>query len=261
MNQEETIVNTALCTIAFKELPVEEVLHLAQDHGLDGVEIWGQEPHMAQTYDPDRVARLKDAVAERGLDLAAFGSYVKPEMDDFDALSQAALDIAAGLGTRVVRIWSGGGASKDVTPEVYANAVAKLKGLCARAADKGLILAFEFHDNSITDNARGIVKLIEDVGSPILKTYYQPSRRERADDPYEAAETVGPYVVNVHAQNWDATGRALVREGDVDYHRVVQILKRYGFDGCIEIEFVREDDKLAALAADAAFLRELVAGH
>ena len=254
-------MKTALCTIAFKELPVEQVLDLARDHGLDAVEIWGQEPHMAQPYDADRVARLRDAVAERGLGISALGSYVKPEMDDFPSLSQAALDIAAGLGTRVVRIWSGGGASKDVTPEVYANAVAKLKGLCARAADKGLTLAFEFHDNSICDNAASIVKLIEHVGSPILKTYYQPSRREGADDPYEAAETVGPYVVNVHAQNWDATGRALVREGEVDYHRVLRILKRHGFDGCLEIEFVREDDKPAALADDAAFLRELAAGH
>ena len=252
-------MKTALCTIAFKELPVEQVLDLAREHGLDGVEIWGKEPHMGETYDADRVAKLKDAVAERGLDISAFGSYVKPEMDDFDALSQAALDIAVGLGADVMRIWSGGGASAHVTPEAYALAVERLKDLCLRAADVGVTLAFEFHDNSICDNARGIVRLIEDVGSPVLKTYYQPSRREGADDPYEAAEIVGPYVVNVHAQNYVIGGqpRVTTADGDVDYRRVVPILQEHGFDGYLEIEFVDDDDKMAALAADAAFLREL----
>ena len=252
-------MKTALCTIAFKELPVEQVLDLARSNGLDGVEIWGKEPHLGEPYDAERVARLREAVEQRGLAVSAFGSYVNPFMEDFEAQSQAALDIAVDLSTPIVRIWSGGGASKDVTDDVYAQAVARLKEWCPRAEERELTLAFEFHDNSITDNARGIVKLIEDVGCPNLKTYYQPSRREGADDPYESAETVGPYVVSVHAQNWaaDEKGRSSIGEGEVDYRRVVQILRKHGFNGYLEIEFVDEADKLAALAADAAFLRQL----
>ncbi len=252
-------MKTALCTIAFNELPAEQVLDLARDNGLDGVEVWGKEPHMGETYDAERVARLREAVEQRGLAVSAFGSYVNPFMEDFEAQSQAALDIAIGLGTTIVRIWSGGGASKDVTNDVYAQAVARLKEWCPRAEERELTLAFEFHDNSITDNARGIVKLIEDVGCPRLRTYYQPSRREGADDPYESAEIVGPYVVNVHAQNWssDEAGRSFAEQGEVDYGRVVQILKKHGFDGYLEIEFVNENDKAAALAADASFLNRL----
>jgi len=252
-------MQTALCTIAFNELAVEQVLDLARDKGLDGVEIWGKEPHLSETYDGARVARLQKAVEQRGLVVSAFGSYVNPLMEDFEAQSQAALDIAVGLGTPIVRIWSGGGASKDVTDDVYAQVVARLREWCPRAEERELTLAFEFHDNSITDNAHSIVKLIEDVACPALRTYYQPSRREGADDPYESAELVGPFVVNVHAQNWapDQTGRSLIEEGEVDYGRVVQILKKHGFDGYLEIEFVNEDDKAAALAADASFLRRL----
>ena len=256
-------MRTALCTLTFGELPVEQVLDLARDHGLDAVEIWGKEPHMGEAYDADRVARLRDAVAVRGLAVSALGSYVQPLVDDFDGKSRAALDIAAGLGTSIVRIWSGGGASKDVSDEVYAQTVERLQGLCPRAEDMGLTLAFEFHDNSITDNARSTLKLIGDVGCGSLKTYYQPSQREGADDPYEAAELLGPYVVNVHVQNWpkDGQGSGFRRDGEVDYHRVTAILAKHGFDGCLEIEFVDEQDKIAALAADAAFLKELVADH
>jgi len=252
-------VKTALCTIAFKEKPVEEVLDLAVEHGLDGVEIWGKEPHMGERFDSARVEALRRAIEQRGLDVSACGSYVKPLTDDYDEACQAALDTTEALGANTCRIWSGGGASKDVTDDVYRATVDALKPFCAQAAERDIILAFEFHDNSITDNARGTVQLIRDVGAPNLKCYYQPSRREGADDPYEAAEIVGPYVVNAHCQNYDLeTGsRTRVADGFVDYHRVAGILARHGFDGYLEIEFLDEDEKLEALAKDAAFLKEL----
>ena len=254
-------MKTALCTIAFKELEVVRVLDLARDHGLDAVEIWGKEPHMGDTYDHARVLRLYDAIADRGLVVSAFGSYLSPLDEGLKEELEDAIVTALGLGTRVIRVWAGGGASKDVDPDVYALAVSGLRCMCLRADDDDLILALEFHDNSIADNARSILRLIGDVDCQNLGTYYQPSRREGADDPYEAAEMVGPHVVNVHAQNWDPAtgGRAPVGAGAVDYGRVVDILKRHGFDGCLEIEFVDEADKLASLVADAASLRQLAA--
>ncbi len=253
-------MKTALCTIAFQERPVEEALDLARQSGLHGVEIWGKEPHMGPEYDADRTARLRRAIEERGLSVAAFGSYVKPEMEDFPRLSQAALRIAAGLGAKVVRIWAGGGPSKTARPEAYAFAAEKIRDMCDRARGLGLTLAFEFHDNSLCDTARSALRLLEEVDRPNLKTYFQPSRRPDADDPYEAAEALAGSVVNVHAQNWTSdAARAPIGRGAVDYARVAQILRRGGFDGYLEIEFLREEDKLAALAEDAAFLNSLVA--
>ena len=40
-----------LCTIAFRERPLEEVMSIAVDYGFDGIEIWGQEPHISAMYD------------------------------------------------------------------------------------------------------------------------------------------------------------------------------------------------------------------
>ena len=45
--------------------------------------------------------------------------------------------------------------------------------------------------------------------------------------------------------------------GFVDYPAVVGILKAAGFDGFLEVEFVREEAPEEALLADAAFLRSL----
>ena len=40
-----------LCTIAFQEKPLEEVIDIAADHGFDGIELWGKPPHLPEDYD------------------------------------------------------------------------------------------------------------------------------------------------------------------------------------------------------------------
>ena len=67
-------------------------------------------------------------------------------------------------------------------------------------------------------------------------------------------------MATVHAQNYEAAGqnaRSLISGGYVDYRAVVRELSAAGFDGFLEVEFVRESDPEAALMADAAFLRTL----
>ena len=48
-----------------------------------------------------------------------------------------------------------------------------------------------------------------------------------------------------------------IAEGIVDYGKVVQILKSKGFDGCLEVEFVYGEDKMASLKQDRDFLAKL----
>ena len=38
-----------LCTIAFQEKPLEEVIDIAADYGFDGIEVWGKPPHLPAT--------------------------------------------------------------------------------------------------------------------------------------------------------------------------------------------------------------------
>ena len=74
------MIKIGLCTIAYRELPLEEVLKLAADTGFDGVELWGKEPHMDAAFDADRVKRVRDRVEELGIEVGVFGSYINPLM-------------------------------------------------------------------------------------------------------------------------------------------------------------------------------------
>ncbi len=115
------------------------------------------------------------------------------------------------------------------------------------------------HNNNLTDSVTSILELIEQVKLPSLKTYYQPTFRADADEPHEAVQKLAPHIVNVHAQNADASGKACpIADGVVDYSRVIELLAVHGYDGYLEIEFVHADDKFAALQRDRDYLASLV---
>jgi sugar phosphate isomerase/epimerase len=255
-------MKVGLCTIAFSELPLEKVLDIAAEYGFDGVEVWGKAPHIPDEYDEKYVKAIPGTAQDRGLEIISFGSYVNPLMEDYEKHWNMAFRIASDLGTKVMRVWSGGGSSKDTTPENKAAIISRFRAMSKKAEQQGIILATEMHGGHFTDTAETILELISAVGHPNFRTYYQPRLGQDAADPYEAARMIGEYVVNVHAQNVKLSddgkmSSCQIADGVVDYGRVVQILKSKGFDGCLEVEFVYGEDKMAALKQDRDFLAKL----
>lgn len=248
-----------LCTIAFREKPLEEIVNIAADYGFDGIEIWGQKPHMPPTYDAEYVEKVRDMVVRKGLAVSALGSYVNPLMPWYQRHLEETFKIAQGLRTNLVRIWSGGGSSKTMSLHDKRLINFRLVSLAQWAEFRRLTLGLEMHNNNLTDSIASILELVENVGLPALKTYYQPLFGSDGDDPYDAAEKLAPYIVNVHAQNADASGSGCpITDGVVDYGRVIEILGSHGYKGYLEVEFVHGDDKLAALQRDRDYLASLI---
>ncbi len=251
-----------LCTIAFSELPLEEVLDIASEYGFDGVEIWGKEGHLPLDSEDEYVKEIKEIADAKGLEIAAFGSYVQPLSDYFEEQAENALRITQGLNSKLMRVWSGGGPSKNIASGDKRLISMRLKTLCNWAQLYKITIATEMHGNNLTDNADRILELIQDVAYPGLKTYYQPMFHAEAGDFYEAAQKIGEYVVNVHAQNVKRlkdgkTEPSGIADGVVDYEKIVEILKGYDYDGYLEVEFIHGKDKLAALKKDRDFLAKI----
>ncbi|MBW7998092.1 MAG: sugar phosphate isomerase/epimerase [Candidatus Glassbacteria bacterium] len=257
-----------LCTIAFQELPFQEVLQLAHDAGIDGIEPWGKPDHLPLTRTDDEVRQARDAIEAQGLEVSHYGCYVRLGEDlEREKVSQVqkeanmarAVQITKLLGTDICRIWAGNKDSELLGEDDWERMVGDGNKFCALAEDAGITLAIEMHGNSVTNKAAAAVELLERVGSPALKLNYQILNN--SEDPYERARTAGPHVVMVHAQNTPMQGRgqALICEGAVDFQKVWDILHgQFGFEGYFEIEFVggeTPEQKRAALEADAKCLK------
>ena len=257
-------MQTGLCTIAFRDRPFEAVLDLAVAAGFDGVEPWGRPNHMPDGYDPDYTRRAAEAVRQRGLVVAQYGSYANPTSEAFEAEMDAALQIARDFETDKIRVWAGHSGSADADAAQWETAVSGFRTFADRATDQGITLVIEMHNGRLSDTSSGCLRILEGVDRPNLRLNFQPMFTHTPEQVVQEAEVVAPYVTTVHAQNYLARGsnrRNLVEKGFVDFPRVIAILGKAGFDGFLEVEFVKEEDPEAALKADGAFLRRLCEGE
>jgi len=253
----------ALCTIAFQDRPLDEVLQLAAATGFEAVEPWGKPDHLPLTRTDEEVRAVKARLDELGLKASHYGSYIR--LGDGQAAEEKnrdmdrAIRITGLLGTGICRIWAGLKNSELLGDQDWEMMVEDGKRFCSRAETAGVVLAIEMHGNSVTNKAAAAVELIERVGSPALRLNYQVLGN--SEDPYERARTAGPYAVMVHAQNEAAgEGQLLVCEGTVDFQKVYDILKPFGFQGYFEVEFVHGqtyEEKVESLKKDFACLKAI----
>lgn len=254
------MMKIGLCTIALREWPLEDVLKVAGEIGFDGVEIWGKEGHLGALHDAGRVRRVRGAADDAGVEIGVFGSYIEPLTADFETASRHALQIADGLGTKLVRVWAARGRPGTLSREDYALAVSQMAAFCKRADERGMTLAIESHVDYICETSAAMLQFLGDVAADNLKVNWQASWREHTGDPYESLAALMDHIVCIHAQNYDGTerNRTFLAAGTVDYRRVIAALQRAGYDGYLEIEFPAGDASVEALKKDYEFLRSLI---
>lgn len=253
-------MKTGLCTIAFRDLPFEQVLDLAVSAGFDGVEPWGSPDHTPEPFDEDVIKRAAAAVHSRGLEVSQFGSYANPTDDGFEQQMKDALATSKLYQTDAIRVWAGNCGSSEATDDQWAAATAGFASFCDQAADAGMILVVEMHNGRLSDTVDGCLRLIESVNKENFRMNFQPMYSDVPEKTLDEAQRIAPFVSTVHAQNYVTTGkntRSLISEGLVDFSTVIGMFRSVGFDGYLEVEFVKEDDPEAALKADATYLRKL----
>lgn len=246
-------MKTSLTSVTFRKKSVEEIVDLVAQAGLDAIE-WGSDVHVPPT-DPEAIAKAKKLCREKGIAISAYGSYYRcTDEEDFAPF----LDAALALGTDVLRVWAGRLGSAECPADTRAQLNRNLAKAVAMAAEKGCIVATEYHPNTLTDDLDSALQLLADV--PGLYTYWQPATsiaRAPGHDSY-ALEKLGKKVINVHvfhrnAENQktalsDAFDKWVGHVKDLDQFCNV----RYG-----AIEFVMNDTSEQFLA-DAKTLKEIL---
>lgn len=145
-------------TLGCPDADLDEVLALAAQHGVTGVELRMHEGGIisAGMGHAER-ERVKTAFAEAGITILAVGSYVKicapgPDIDVFRDL-EAALRLAAEIGAKAVRVFPGAGMDstsddeREEASELEAAAVRRLAAAEGPAAMHGVQLLVETHDS------------------------------------------------------------------------------------------------------------------
>jgi sugar phosphate isomerase/epimerase len=254
----------ALCTIAFRERPLEEVLELARETGFNGVEIWGKEPHVGENADKQRVIEIRKMLDRKNLQVSVFGSYLKMGTGEDINRIETICWIAQQLKTPLVRVWAGNKSPLEASKKEWNNCIEELKEVSEKARKWGLTLIIEMHNNSFAETGNWAKKLIDKTGENNVKLNFQVHHPPDKENPYSRIKEVASLVENVHVQNrkqvngkWEIS---LLEEGSVDYKPIYQELQRVNFTGYMEVEFVKGSslqEKKNSLIKDYRYLKRL----
>ncbi|MGF2949988.1 sugar phosphate isomerase/epimerase family protein [Microbacterium alcoholitolerans] len=250
-----TVLRPGLCSVTYRQLTPEQIAPLAADAGLEAIE-WGGDVHVPPG-DPERAAEVARVTSDAGLAVCSYGSYFRSGADE---QLTPILDSAVALGADRVRIWAGRVDSGDASPEEYARIVARLRDATAEASDRGIALALEFHRGTVADTPDAVLRLLADVDSPALSTYWQPS--VGAPDAVALAEydAVAAHTSAVHVFSWWPAAERLRLRERADLWQSL-FASAHGHETPPRdalLEFVLGDDP-ALLASEAATLRRWIA--
>ena len=251
-------MRTGLTSITFRQLAAEDVIAMAAEAGLDGIE-WGGDVH-APPGEPDNACNLASACTAAGLDILSYGSYYR--CDSEDAPFALTLETAVALGAPVVRVWAGRQGSREAGESYRSDVVTRLQAAASEASAQGVVVGLEYHGGTLTDSRQSAHQLLDEVGSPNLKLYWQPRTGGRFADDLAELETALPHLAHVHAFHWNTGGdgsidRRPLAEGVDEWRQFLRLIARADGERAIILEFVRDDDP-RQFRADAATLRQLV---
>lgn len=267
---QDSDIRIILCTIAYRDRLLDHVLDVAADLGFDGVEIWGREPHISEQFDENRVKAVQRMIHQRGLMVPVLGSYLRFGCTKTRAEGTVELEdtlhTAHCLGTELVQVWASDVPSAQATEAVWDATTDQFQQACDQASKLGITFAVEMHSSTLADSGAAARRLAESVGRDNLRLSYQIVPDAELQTPLEQLQSVLPYVVHMHAQNYarltgeDEGRRVPLGDGAIDYQPLVRQLRKSGYTGCIAVAFswMEGEGKREALAADLSYLKSLV---
>ncbi|MDQ8194181.1 sugar phosphate isomerase/epimerase [Coraliomargarita sp. SDUM461004] len=247
---------SGLCSITFRQLSVDEIIALCQKAGIDGIE-WGGDVHVPPG-DLDLALSVKKRTEAAGLKLCSYGSYYRcnHESEPFSNV----LETADTLGAPIIRVWAGQKGSADASAEDREEVSEYLRRAVIAARELNITIALEYHGGTLTDTQASALQLLNEVGLPELKLYWQPRTGGEFRNDLIERDAVLPHLSHVHCFNWGPAGwqdRRPLLDGTQQWQAYLEPIRNLAGERFIIIEFVK-DDSTEQFLEDAQVLHSLL---
>ena len=229
---------------------------LAKDIGADGVEVdmgsLGNRPTFDSKLGDSAVREQFLAKAhELGLaisSIAMSGFYAQSfgEREGVEALVRNTIETAKAMGVSVIYLPLGVQGDLVKRPEVRAAIIERLKAAGKQAEAASVVIGIE-----TALNAAGEAALLDDIGSPAIKIYFNFANpiHDGRDVCAELKILGKDRIVQIHASNTD--GVWLENDPKIDLPKIKETLDEMGWSGWLVIE--RSRDATRTKAADVKY--------
>ncbi|MEW6355732.1 MAG: sugar phosphate isomerase/epimerase [Planctomycetota bacterium] len=265
----------------FRAYPLDRALKKSAQYGWDGLELNGK--HFDAANLKTSLDEIIEKAAKHGVDITVIdfpGNFIQ---DDRDAAKRSVEQIAHWISlvrNYGIQIMNGGvgslvgenprdygrNGSALATDEHYERAASALRQLGAQAESEGVTLTLEIHMNTLHDTAASTLKLLNMVGSRAVLANPDPGNMyatSTAEDGVQAISTLAGRIGLAHLKNCVNVNGAynystLLESGDIDFFKVLDALKKTGYDGPITIEYCGLGDPNVAAARDIVYARSVL---
>jgi sugar phosphate isomerase/epimerase len=240
-----------------------------KDIGADGVEVDMGSLGKRDTFDnaladPAVRQQFLDAARETGLEicsLAMSGFYAQSfaERPTVPRMVQDCIDTMTAMNVRVAFLPLGVLGDLVKHPELRPAIVERLQAIGPKAEAAGVVIGIE-----TALDAAGEVKLLEDIGSPAVRSYFNfANSLQNGRDLVAELQTLGKErIVQIHATDED--GVLLENNPRIDMPRIKQTLDDMGWSGWLVIERSRDArdarNVLANYGANTRYLKKVFQG-
>ncbi len=255
-------IRPSMCSIAWRNDPVEQVIPIVAEAGYSGIELWG--PHVDHYAQEHGELRSLAALLQRyGLQVPMISPYfdLATDLEGSLELARRTLDQCRELGAPLVRVFTRGGDSAKASTTTWRTVVAGLKQLCELAAAQGIGMAMETHGGHLHDTTASTLRLIRQVGMDNLCVNLDIFNLYAiGEDPLRALKRLLPWVRILHLKNavWEGgkwRSGAPLAAGAMDYAAFLQALAESNYGGFASIEWFGTDPATAA-TGELAYLRQ-----
>jgi len=252
------MLHSGLCSITFRKHSVDEIIELAQKGGIDGIE-WGGDVHVPPG-ELEHAREVGQKMKAAALSVCSYGSYFRCDQKS-ESFSDV-LETADALGAPIIRVWAGRQDSDTASAEYRTEVVEYLRRAVIAAQELDITIALEYHGKTFTDTQASAQRLIEEVGLPGLKLFWQPRTGGIFENDLAELEAALPHLAHLHCFNWGPEGKRDARplmDGARQWRQFLDIVRGVQGDRFVILEFIK-DDSPEQFIEDAKVLRSLIDG-
>ncbi len=244
-------MKTGLTSVTLRQKSPEEIIALAKEAGLTGIE-WGGDVHVP-AGDVKTAASIGRKTREAGLSVLSYGSYFHGDQgEDF----APALESAKALGAPLIRVWAGRKTLEESSAEEIEDLAGRFREAAEMAQEEGMDLAFEYHRGTATQTITGALEFLKAIRACNVSCYWQPNPELTKEDHLAEIDALLPFLSNVHVFSWDKdSSRFPLRQGEDGWLAYLGRIREGGKNRALILEFVKGDSP-EQFRTDAAVLKE-----
>ena len=255
------MIKSGLVSITFRQLTPQQIVDLVAQSGLDAIE-WGGDVHTPHG-DVAQARAVRQMTEDAGIAIASYGSYYRVGHGE-PVPFEAVVDSAIALGAPLIRVWAGKQGSDKADAAYWDRVVEDSRAIAHLAQQAGIVVAYEYHGNTLTDTNTTALKLLRDVAHDNVKTYWQPPSGASVEENLCGLTAILPWLTNVHVFSWRTVDgqreRMLLDAKTEEWAQYLTQVAATGRDHYAMIEFVRDNEPENFLK-DAETLKQWLAPH